>query len=61
MKKSPKDGVKRRKPKAERKESVIPVRCTADQKRILEEKAKARGVPVSTWLLSLGLSAPANP
>lgn len=52
---------KRRKPKAERKESVIPVRVTAEQKAELTEKAKRRGLGVSTWLLNLGLTAPDQP
>ena len=61
MKKEADKGKKRRKPKADRKESVIPVRCTAEQKRTLEERAKARGMGVSTWLLNLGLSASDRP
>lgn len=48
---------KRRKPAADRKEAVIGVRCTEEQKAALEAKAKRRGLGVSTWLLSLGLSA----
>lgn len=51
-------GVRRRKPAVERKEEMIPIRCTADQKRELTEKAKRIGLPLSAWLLSLGLSAP---
>ncbi len=50
--------VKRRKPKAERKTLVIPVRVTEEQKRVLTEKAKRCGLGVSTWLLTLGLQAP---
>ncbi|MGH7786495.1 MAG: plasmid mobilization protein [Candidatus Binatia bacterium] len=53
--------IKRRKPQVERKEELIPVRCTKAQKKILAERARARGVPVSTWLLQLGLSAPDDP
>jgi hypothetical protein len=49
---------KRRKLKADRKELVIPVRVTAEQKETLTAKAKRRGFGVSTWLLSLGLMAP---
>lgn len=52
---------KRRKPAAERKEAVIPVRCTEEQKAELAEKARRRGLGVSTWLLQLGLSAPQKP
>lgn len=47
---------KRRKPAADRKEAVIGVRCTEEQKALLEAKAKRRGLGVSTWLLSLGLA-----
>jgi mobilization protein NikA len=50
--------VKRRKPKAERKELMIPVRVTAMQKKLLTEKARRRGLPLSTWLVMLGLEAP---
>ena len=52
---------KRRKPAAERKEALIGVRCTEEQKAELEGKAKRRGLGVSTWLLQLGLSAPDKP
>jgi Mobilization protein NikA len=51
----------RRKPDAERKTEMIPVRCTLAHKRILERRAKARGLGVSTWLLQLGLSAQDKP
>jgi Mobilization protein NikA len=51
----------RRKPDAERKTEMIPVRCTQAHKRVLGRKAKARGIGVSTWLLQLGLSAPDKP
>lgn len=53
--------VKRRKPAAERKQAVIGVRCTEEQKAALEAKAKRRGLGVSTWLLQLGLSEPNEP
>ncbi|MBI1817211.1 MAG: hypothetical protein HYR72_19750 [Deltaproteobacteria bacterium] len=53
--------VKRRKPQKERKEEVIPVRASAEQKRMLTEKAKHRGLGLSTWLLNLGMSAPDRP
>ncbi|MGH7789773.1 MAG: plasmid mobilization protein [Candidatus Binatia bacterium] len=52
---------KRRKPPADRKQAVIGVRCTDDQKDALEKKAKRRGLGVSTWLLQLGLSQPDDP
>lgn len=53
--------IARRKPDPDRKSEVIPVRCTAKQKRTLEKRAKNRGLGVSTWLLQLGLSAPDDP
>lgn len=52
---------KRLKPASERKEAVIPIRCTEAQKRMLMEKAKHRGLGLSSWLLSLGMSAPEKP
>lgn len=47
--------VKRRKPKALRKEESIRIRVTAEQKAALEEAAKRAGIGVSSWLLTLGL------
>ncbi|MBK7581129.1 MAG: toxin-antitoxin system HicB family antitoxin [Myxococcales bacterium] len=49
--------MKRRKPKAERKELTLRIRVTAEQKERLEAAAKEVGAPVSTWLLGLGLRA----
>lgn len=51
----------RTKPEAERKSLIIPVRVNPKQKKALEQKAKTRGLGVSTWLLQLGLSAPDRP
>lgn len=48
--------VKRRKPKAERKELVLRVRLTVEQRERLEAAARRIGAPVSTWLLGVGLS-----
>lgn len=45
--------IKRR--KAIRKEEMVQIRMTADQKEILAAAAERRGVPMSTWLLMLGL------
>ena len=53
--------MERRKPKAERKTLMVPIRMTADQKENLVQKAKRRGLGLSTWLLILGLSAPDDP
>jgi hypothetical protein len=53
--------MKRRKPKAERKAELIQLRVTAEQKQDLADKAKRRGLSLSSWLLSLGISAPQQP
>ena len=45
--------IKRR--KATRKEEMVPIRMTADQKAALAVAAERRGLPLSTWLLTLGL------
>jgi uncharacterized protein (DUF1778 family) len=47
--------MKRRKMKAERKEEVIRLRVTGEQKQTLVQAAKAAGLEVSAWLRSLGL------
>ena len=47
--------MKRRKPKAQRKEATIQIRCSADQKRVLAEAADRAGLDVSSWLRTLGL------
>jgi uncharacterized protein (DUF1778 family) len=47
--------VKRRKPKTQRKEEVIRIRVTAEQKRLLIEAAERDGLDVSAWLRLLGL------
>lgn len=52
---------KRRKPSAQRKELIIPIRVTKEQKATLVAKAERRGLGVSSWLLSMGMSAPAEP
>lgn len=51
---------KRRKPASARKEEVIPVRLTSEQKTRLVAAAERKGVPVSTWLLMLGLAEAAK-
>jgi uncharacterized protein (DUF1778 family) len=45
--------IKRR--KVTRKEELVPIRMTADQKATLAVAAERRGLPLSTWLLTLGL------
>jgi uncharacterized protein (DUF1778 family) len=47
--------VKRRKPKAQRKEDSIRLRCTVEQKERLMAAAERDGQGVSSWLLALGL------
>lgn len=37
------------------KESVINVRCTEQQKTMLEKIASREGLGISTWLLHIGL------
>jgi uncharacterized protein (DUF1778 family) len=46
---------KRRKPKALRKEAIVNIRMTDEQKTTLTEAAQKAGLGVSPWLLSLGL------
>lgn len=45
--------IKRR--KATRKEEMVPIRMTADQKATLAAAAERRGLPLSTWMLMLAL------
>ena len=47
--------VKRRKPKALRKEAVINVRVTDEQKVTLTEAATRAGLGVSSWILTTAL------
>ena len=47
--------MKRRKPKADRKEQSIRVRVTDEQKQALAAQAALTGLDVSAWLRSLGL------
>lgn len=41
--------------KAARKDEMVPVRMTSEQKQILMETARDAGLGLSTWLLTLGL------
>jgi uncharacterized protein (DUF1778 family) len=43
--------------KAVRKDEMVPVRMTTEQKTTLAAAAQAAGMGLSTWLLSLGLKA----
>lgn len=47
--------MKRRKAKADRREEILRVRATTEQKNVIEAAAKASGIGVSSWLLQLGL------
>lgn len=47
--------MKRRKPKAERREAMIMVRVTEEQKATLAEASRAAGLDLSGWLRSVGL------
>ena len=45
----------KKKPRALRKDEMIRVRVTVEQKRLLSEAAHLYGLDVSTWLRVLGL------
>jgi uncharacterized protein (DUF1778 family) len=47
--------MKRRKPRALRKEESIRVRVTEEQKRLLVARAERAGLDVSAWLRTVGL------
>lgn len=47
----------RRKPKSERKEEVLRIRVSKEQKDALASAAKKDGLDLSTWLRSLALKA----
>jgi uncharacterized protein (DUF1778 family) len=51
---------KRRKTASARKEELIPVRLTKEQKVTLTAAAGRRGIGVSTWLLVLALAEAAK-
>lgn len=46
-------------PKSKQRTQTIQVKVTPDQKKTLAAKAQAKNLPVSTWLLNLGLEAKA--
>lgn len=57
--KSPKpvgDKKERRKPEEERKEQLLRVRVTAEQKRVLTTAAEKDALDVSSWLRNLGIA-----
>jgi Mobilization protein NikA len=47
----------RRKPKAQRKEELVRIRLTREQKEMFVNSAADAGLDVSSWLRSLGLQA----
>jgi len=53
--------VDRRKPKQHRKEQLVQIRVTAEQKRVMTEAADRVGLDLSSWLRQLGLRAAAAP
>lgn len=50
----PKKPMKRRKAKAERKENIIRIRVTDEQREAMEGAARAAGLDLSAWLRNLG-------
>jgi uncharacterized protein (DUF1778 family) len=48
---------KRRKPARERKEELIPIRVTREQRQRLKEAADRSGLDLSSWLRMVGLKA----
>ena len=46
---------KRRKSEDERKELLIRVRVTVEQKRVLTDAAEKSGLDVSSWLRAIGI------
>ena len=53
--------MKRRKPKQLRKEQLVQIRVTVEQKRIMTEAANRVGLDLSSWLRQLGLKAARAP
>jgi uncharacterized protein (DUF1778 family) len=51
--------VNRRKPAQHRKEQLVQIRVTAEQKKIMTEAADRVGLDLSSWLRQLGLKAAA--
>lgn len=49
--------IKRRKTESERKEDVIKVTVTSEQKRVIVEHVNGLGLDVSSWLRSLALAS----
>jgi Mobilization protein NikA len=49
--------MKRRKPKAQRREELVRIRLTREQKEMFVNSAAAAGLDVSSWLRTLGIQA----
>ena len=49
--------IKRRKALDDRKEDLIQIRVTAEQRQKLKEAAERRGLDLSSWLRMIGLAA----
>jgi len=49
--------MKRRKPKSQRKEELVRIRLTSEQKEMFVNGAAAAGLDVSSWLRTLGIQA----
>jgi uncharacterized protein (DUF1778 family) len=47
--------MKRRKPKAQRKEGLIQIRVTLEQKAAMSSAAERMGLDLSSWLRLIGL------
>jgi uncharacterized protein (DUF1778 family) len=52
--------IKRRKLAHDRKEDVIQIRVTAEQRQKLKDAADRRGLDLSSWLRMVGLQAAAE-
>jgi uncharacterized protein (DUF1778 family) len=50
-------GVKRRKPRRERKEDLIQIRVTTEQRHTLKTAADRAGLDLSSWMRMVGLRA----
>jgi uncharacterized protein (DUF1778 family) len=51
----------KRKAKSSGKDERLSIRVAGEHKTELARKAQARGLSVSSWLVSLGLAAPEKP
>jgi uncharacterized protein (DUF1778 family) len=49
--------IKRRKPRRERKEDLIQIRVTTEQRQVLKTAADRAGLDLSSWMRMVGLRA----